>query len=82
MGELGGDICTALSPHVFIQIVPCLLIFLGVEQEIVLWEAASLFSVLGDLRASHMDGISAPNSTALSGGVAGAQASCGRKRVY
>ena len=50
---------------------PALLILLGVKKEIVLQEAASLFSVLRDIRASHKDGISAPNATALQGGEAG-----------
>ena len=71
MTKLGGDVCTALCPGVFIHLVSCFAHLLGVKQEIVLQEAASLFSVLRDIRASHKDGISAPNATALQGGEAG-----------
>lgn len=60
---------------------PALLIFLGVNQEIVLWEAASLFSVLRDIKESNKDGISAPNAITFWREVARVQASCSRKCV-
>jgi len=62
-------LCTALVSLYIL--FPALLTFLGVEQEIVLREAASLFSMLLDVRASHRDGISCPNATALQGEVTG-----------
>lgn len=67
--EVMYALCSVLlSLHI---LFPALLIFLGVKQEIVLQETASLFSGLRDIRTSHKDGISAPNATAFWEEVAG-----------